>query len=87
MTQNPITANIFYEANKQFSASCGTYRWGQVLWNAAEDYVNENCSTEVIEKFQNLRSTDADCYYSDLRTQKFCLALDCIFEENEILQE
>ena len=87
MTQHPITTDIFYKANRQFSASRGTYRWGQALWNTAEDYVTANCSTEVIEKFQNLRSTDADCYYSDYRTQRFCIALDCIFEEDEVWQK
>ncbi len=86
MTQNPITADIFYKANKYYCASKGTCRWGQALWNTAEDYVNANCSTDAIEKLQNLKSTEADCYYSDTRTQRFCVELDSIFEDDKIWQ-
>ncbi len=87
MTQNPITTDIFYKANKEFCSARGTFRWGQVLWNTAEDYVNTNCTTDIIEKFQNLKSTEIDCYYSDERTKKFCIALDCIFEKEALWQK
>lgn len=82
LTQNPTVVSIYDKANKTFQQRSGLTRWGQTLWNTAEDYIKKNCSTETIEKLNNLKSTDRDCYYSDLRTENFIQALNEIFKDD-----
>lgn len=82
MIRNPITEHIYNKANENFQQVYGTRHWGQVLWNTAEDYIRKHFSIEIIEKFMSIKSTGADCYYSNNRVEKFVKTLDEIFEEN-----
>lgn len=87
ITQNPIAVSIYNEANEKFLSVSGTRRWGQILWNTAEDYVKKHCSAETIEKLMNIKSTDEDCYYSDVRVENFVKALDRILAEEKAIQD
>ena len=83
MTTHPITTAIYNEVNENFLKSHGTIRWGQTLWNTAEDCINKHCSVDVIERLQGLKNTEWDCYYSDIKVKNFVQALDRIFEETK----
>lgn len=69
---------IFNEANKNFSKQIQTnsfYRWGQALWNTAEDFVGEKGSQKLKNALDDLRGSDVDCFYNDDATQRFYEAL------------
>ena len=56
-------------------------RTGPIYWNAAEQYVRMNCTARIMNQLQELKNTDADCYCSDLRIEKFLKTLNKIFDE------
>ena len=84
-SQNSTAILIYNDANEKFlSSEKGSRRWGQILWNTAEDYITKNCSTQVIEDFMALRNTENDCYFSDLRVENFMKMITLIFERYKI---
>lgn len=73
-----IADDIFMTANEVYQNSLKkpmAYRWGQVLWNTALDFIEGNGSEELKVAFHNLCSTDADCFYNDQNTAAFMDAL------------
>lgn len=65
---------IFNKANENFSKQRQTnlfYRWGQALWNTAEDFVIEKGSQKLKNALDDLRGSDVDCFYNDNATQRF----------------
>lgn len=69
---------IFNKANKNFTKQrqiTPSYRWGQALWNTAEDFVREKGSQKLKNALDDLRGSDVDCFYNDKATQRFYEAL------------
>lgn len=69
---------IFKKASEEFVKERQTnpfYRWGQACWNTAEDFVKTKGSQKLKNAFEELRGSDADCFYNDDLTQRFYEAL------------
>lgn len=75
---------IFKKASEDFVKERQTnpfYRWGQACWNTAEDFVKTKGSQKLKNAFEELRGSDADCFYNDDATQRFYEALKVLGEE------
>ena len=69
-----LVNEIFEKANQDYINLHNkniTIRWGQTLWNTAEDYIRENCSPAVVDKLRDLKGSDYDCFYDDQKTVLF----------------
>ena len=46
-------------------------RWGQTLWNTAEDYIKQNGSPKLVDCLNKIRGGVYDCFYDDEKTSSF----------------
>ena len=75
MSGNEINA-ICENASKAFVYQKGRLRFGQALFNAADEYVKAPGTQMNVENFEALRGSPVDCFYQDANVSAFLQALE-----------
>lgn len=73
MTQKEIE-EIMNKVELEMKAN-PSWRKGQTYWNVTESYVYEKGNPEQINRFEEIRASEKDCFYVDEKVEVFLEAL------------